>query len=366
MSTQMPIIIDSHEDIAYNMLTFNRDYTRPVAETRRLEAGTRIPELNFGETLLGWPEYQAGQVAVIFATLFASPIRYEKDPLFTQSYLTIDQARNAYHRQLDVYKKLFDLYPDKFKFVDDQNTLRRVIDAWVTPDLAGSQHPIGLALLLEGAEGIRSPDELEFWWKNGVRLLGPAWAGNQYCGGTREPGPLTPAGIKLLARMDEIGFTLDISHMDEQSVYQAFDHYKGPIIASHANARALLHGNSNRFLSDTVIRELIARDSIIGIVPYNHYLIWEWTYPGNKQVVGLGTVVTQMDYICQQAGDALHVGIGSDFDGGIGMQSTPVEIDTIADLQKLAPLLVSKGFTNRDVEHIMGGNWLRQLERSLP
>ncbi len=79
----------------------------------------------------------------------------------------------------------------------------------------------------------------------------------------------------------------------------------------------------------------------------------------------LDAVIAQIDYICQLAGDALHVGIGSDFDGGFGMQSTPTEIDTIADLQKLVPLLLSKGFTNRDVENIMGGNWLHQLERSL-
>jgi membrane dipeptidase len=361
----MPIIIDSHEDIAYNMLTFNRDYTFPVAETRRREAGSPIPDLNYGEAMLGWPEYQAGQVAVIFATLFAAPRRHEKDPFFTQAYLTIDQARDAYNRQLNTYKRLFDQHPDKFKFIDDNISLSRVIEAWTTPLQDGAKSPVGLVLLMEGAEGIRAIDELEFWRENGVRLLGPAWAGNQYCGGTWEPGPLTATGKQLLERMDDLGFTLDISHMDEQSVYQAFDQYKGPVIASHANALALLCGDSNRFLSDSVIREMIARQGVIGVVPYNHYLVWEWTYPGDKNAVSLDALVAQIDHICQLAGDALHVGIGSDFDGGFGMQSAPAEIDTVADLQKLAPLLTSRGFTNRDVENIMGSNWLRQLRRSL-
>jgi membrane dipeptidase len=361
----MPIIIDSHQDLACNMMRFNRDYTLPVAETRRREIGTPIPALNFGEALLGWPEYQVGQVAVIFATLFAPPKRYEKDPLFSQAYITLDQAYDTYHSQLEIYKRLVDQHPDKFRLITECSTLFQLVDAWknATPDRG--EYPVGLVLLMEGAEGIRTPDEVEFWRENGVRLIGPAWAGNQYCGGTKEPGPLTTAGKQLLVRMDDLGFTLDISHMDEQSVFQAFDQYQGPIIASHANAGALLRGGSNRFLSDCVINELIARQGVIGIVPYNHFLVWEWTYPGDKDKVTLDAVIEQIDHICQLAGDALHVGIGSDFDGGFGMQSTPAEIDTIADLQKLVPLLLSKGFTNRDVENIMGDNWLHQLERSL-
>jgi membrane dipeptidase len=361
----MPIIVDSHEDIAYNMLTFNRDYTLPVAETRRREVGSPIPRLNFGEAMLGWPEYLSGQVAVICATLFAAPWRYEKDPLYTQSYQTIDQARDAYHRQLDAYKQLCENHSDKFKLLVDRMTFTDVIQAWKNTCPDGIKPPVGLILLMEGAEGIRSPDELEFWRENGVRLLGPAWASNQYCGGTKEPGPLTPVGKLLLARMEDLGFTLDVSHMDEQSVFQAFDEFAGPVIASHANAQALLHADSNRFLSDAVIHELISREGIVGIVPYNHHLVWEWTYPGNKNAVTLDAVIAQIDHICQLSGDALHVGIGSDFDGGFGMQSAPAEIDTVADLQKIVPLLTSRGFTKQDVENIMGDNWLRQFERSL-
>ncbi|MGA9398670.1 MAG: membrane dipeptidase [Anaerolineaceae bacterium] len=366
----MHIIIDSHEDIAWNMLTYNRDYTHPVEETRRKEIGSRIPELNKGEALLGFKEYQEGKVAVIFATLFASPQRYEKDPFYTQAYTTIDQANERYRLQLETYKRLAGDHPNKFVIVDDQKSLQRVIADWQFSNTADIQPPsqpaIGLVLLMEGAEGIRTLEELTYWWENGLRLIGPAWAGNQYCGGTREPGPLTPDGKALLSHMDDMGFTLDISHMDQMSVLQALDQYKGPIIASHANAQALLHSGSNRFLSDDVILELVDRGGVIGIVPYNHHLVWEWVYPQDKHDVKLEAVVTQIDHICQLAGDALHVGIGSDFDGGLGMQSTPSEIDTIADLQKLAPLLESKGFSEPDIANILGGNWLNQLHRSLP
>ena len=61
-----------------------------------------------------------------------------------------------------------------------------------------------------------------------------------------------------------------------------------------------------------------------------------------------------------------HVGIGTDFDGGFGLQSVPAEIDTIADLQKLIPLLKKRGYTDSDTAAIMGGNWLDHLKESLP
>jgi membrane dipeptidase len=66
------------------------------------------------------------------------------------------------------------------------------------------------------------------------------------------------------------------------------------------------------------------------------------------------------------AGDANHVGIGTDFDGGFGLQSVPREIDTIADLQKLVPLLGEKGYTDNDIRAIMGNNWLSLLKNTLP
>jgi membrane dipeptidase len=62
----------------------------------------------------------------------------------------------------------------------------------------------------------------------------------------------------------------------------------------------------------------------------------------------------------------LHVGIGSDFDGGFGLQSVPAEIDSIADLRKLIPLLSQKGYTEADISAILGGNWLVYLQNTLP
>jgi membrane dipeptidase len=82
--------------------------------------------------------------------------------------------------------------------------------------------------------------------------------------------------------------------------------------------------------------------------------------------VTLQHVVAQIDYVCQMAGDADHVGLGTDFDGGFGVQATPAGIDTVADLQKLAPLLAERGYSQDDIAAILGQNWLNRLRQNLP
>jgi membrane dipeptidase len=70
--------------------------------------------------------------------------------------------------------------------------------------------------------------------------------------------------------------------------------------------------------------------------------------------------------MCDLAGDARHVGIGSDFDGGFGAESVPQEIDTVDDLQKLGEALSAANFDDEAIENIFSGNWLRVLRNALP
>lgn len=381
----MPFIIDAHEDLAWNMLTFGRDYTLSAGETRLKERGTQVPDHN-GDTLLGWLDYQKGKVAVLFSTLFAAPARRKLGEWDTQSYKDFSQAHSIYQKQLDAYRRLSEKHADKFRLILSQGDLDRVLAEWQKVDSQaaldperGPQEeqeeanastkgfPVGLVILMEGAEGVLAPAELEEWWQSGVRIIGPAWAGTRYCGGTREPGPVTSEGFALFDAMAGLGFTLDISHMDEQAVFQALDTFPGRIIASHANALALLKGyEGNRQLSDRVIHGLLERDGLIGVVPLNSFLMAGWKRSDPRELVSLQHVVAQIDYICQIAGDAEHVGLGSDFDGGFGVQSVPIEINTIADLQKLVPLLAEKGFSETDIAKILGENWMSFLQESLP
>src|SRR5690554_6616949 len=124
-----PIIIDAHQDIAYNALTFGRDYLRSAVETRQIGHGT--PTITrTGHTLLGWPEYQRGQVAVIFSTLFLAPKRYQAGAWDTQVFADTAEARRLYENQLNFYRRLCDDHPDHFRLIQNREDLRQVLAPW--------------------------------------------------------------------------------------------------------------------------------------------------------------------------------------------------------------------------------------------
>ncbi len=364
----MALIIDGHEDLAYNMLNFKRDYRRPAAETRRIEAGGEAVEHN-GQTLLGWPEYQQAQVAAVFATLFVGPRRYAAGNWDTLVFSDSQEARPLLHAQVDAYRRLSENAPDFFRLVATRSDLDAVLQAWdaAPADFPNSTHPVGLVMLMEGAEAIGDPGEVEEYWQAGVRIIGPVWAGTRFCGGTLEPGGFTAEGYRLLDKMAGVGCPLDLSHMNEESALQALDRFPGAIIASHANARALLKDPPNeRHLTNPVIRGLFERGGVMGVIPFNTFLQPSWKSADGQQAIPLEMVVAQIDYLCQMAGDSLHAALGSDFDGGFGWPAVPDGINTIADLPKIAPLLLQRGYNEKDIENIFGGNWRRFLERALP
>jgi len=363
----MHLIVDAHEDLAWNILSFGRDYTHSARETRALEIGSPTVDHN-EDTLLGWPDYQRGRVAVVFSTLFASPARHllgDWERLFYPDG-DAEAAHRVYWRELETYHRLVDSHPDKFRLLASRADLGRILDHWHSP---ADGHPVGLIPLLEGAEGVRSIAELSEWWDFGLRIIGPAWAGNRFCGGTKEPGPLTDEGRGLLKAMADYPFSLDLSHMDEAAALESLDFYEGPIIATHGNCLALLPGSaSNRHLSDRVLRGLIERGGVIGVVPYNAFLKVGWLRASGsrREEVSLVSLADHIDHICQLAGGVRHAAIGTDFDGGFGLQSVPQEIDTIADLHKLADFLQPRGYSDANMEAILGGNWLRHLQEHLP
>jgi len=360
----MTYIIDSHQDLAYSHLSFGRNYLTSAKEIRRTEVGTDIPE-RAGQTLLGWEDYQAGRIAVIFSTLFIAPKRYQSKEWEKMTFSDTAEAYRLNRSQIDLYRRWSDSYPEKFCLVKDAATLNTVIDGWENDP--SSTHPVGLVMLMEGAEGIQSFAELEEWWDLGVRIIGPVWAGTRFCGGSYEKGGFTGEGLQLLEVMADLGFTLDISHMTEESALTALDRYEGKIIASHANAKALLNGPvADRHLSDLVIRRLVERGGMMGLLPYNRFLKPDWNLGDPRSEVTLSTLINHLDHVCQVTGSIDYVGIGTDFDGGFGWPAVPEEINTIADLPKMGKILEERGYNQDEIQKFMGGNWKVQLERILP
>lgn len=358
------IVVDAHEDIAWNILTFGRDYSRSAYETRRLEQGSDT-EVRNGQTLLGWPEWVKGRVGIIFATLFAAPARYRVGSWEAACYEDAEGAHRLYREQLETYDRLFDRHPDKFHRVTDRAELEEVLESWEEdpPDPR-----LGLVLLMEGADGVRQPAELEEWYAQGVRIVGPAWTGTRYAGGTGEPGPLTPAGRDLLEVMAGLGLILDLSHLAEEAASQALDIFEGTLVASHSNCRALLEGSEkpDRHLADETIRAIAARDGVIGIVTYNRFLQGTWRSGDSREGITLEHVAAQIDHVCQLVGDVGHVGLGTDFDGGFGLGRIPEGLDSVADLRLIGDRLAVWGYAASEIEAVMGGNWLSVLRRALP
>lgn len=358
-------IVDAHEDIAWNVLSFGRDYTRSVTETRGREAGSETSH-HIGPALLGYPEWARGGVAVVFATLHVTPARRTTGTWETQTYADQDEAHRKLRAQVDVYSRMFDEHPDQFGSIRTRGDLRQILASWQADKPETPQ--VGMLLLMEGADAIRQPEELPEWYDLGVRMVGPAWASTRYCGGTREPGPLTPDGRRLLEQMADLGMTLDLSHMSDEGVLESLDRYPGVLMASHSNVRALLSGSPipERHLSDLAIRRIAERDGVIGAVPYDRFLKGGWKPEDGREVVPLAKLIQHIDYVCQLVGDAAHSGIGSDFDGGFGLDMLPMGLDSVADLRLIGDALAAAGYSQADVDAILGGNWLRLLGQALP
>jgi membrane dipeptidase len=252
--------------------------------------------------------------------------------------------------------------------IHDRAGLDRHAAAWSQPPAASRESPaasspIGYILSLEGADSILTPAHLERAYAQGLRAVGPAHYGpGRYAYGTNACGDLGSHGRELLREMDRLGLILDATHLCDESLRDALDHFKGPIWASHSNSRALVA--HNRQFSDDQIRELIDRDAVIGAAFDAWMLTPNWvrgeTTPEGACVT-LETVVDHIDRVCQIAGNARHSMIGSDLDGAFGREQCPADVHTIADLARLPGVLAKRGYPESDVELIAHGNFLRFL-----
>ena len=345
------VVVDGHEDIAFNAFE-GRDFLKSAFQKRKLEAF----EARRGSATIGLPDLLEGNVRVVFATVWVAPC---SSPEFVTPnapcYHTPEEAHQQAKEQLDYYVKLGE--NPRIKLVRTRRDLEYAVDP--------SETRVGLVLLMEGADPVRIPQEAKSWFDAGVRIIAPAWHGTRYAGGTSSPGPLTPYGRELMTEMKRAGLILDVSHLAEQSFFEALDTFDGPVLASHSNCRAYVP--TDRQLTDSMILALVKRDGVVGIVPYNKFLRSGWKKNESpKSEVTLSDVIKHVKHVCEIAGDELHVGLGSDFDGGFGTESIPAELDSIADLQKIGSALIDNGFSEESAKNILGNNWLRLLRNALP
>ena len=355
------LIADFHLDLAMNAvsMSWDRDLTLPVHEIRRLEAGSTKKGKAAGT--VAFPEMRQGRVALASATViarWAAPGSNATGHRTQAASYGASQGQLAYYRWLERHGVV--------RLISDLAALRAHMAEWRAYDATptGDPPPLGFILSMEGADPITEPGEVAGWWADGLRIVSLCHYGRSaYANGTGQPGPLTERGRPLLAELERAGMILDVTHLADDALFEALQAFGGPVLASHSNCRALVPGD--RQLTDEMIRLLAQRDAVIGAAMDDWMLYPNWVRgQTSNEVVALKDVVDHIDHVCQLTGSARHAAIGTDLDGGYGTEQSPSDLDTIADLQKIPPLLRARGYAEADVEAIMHGNWLRLIEQA--
>ena len=369
------LILDAHLDLAMNALESNRDLTCSIAEIRLRERGL-VDKPDRGSGTVSFPEMRRGGIGLCVATQIA---RYVKPENPLPGWHSPEQAWAQTQGQLTWYRAMEER--GEMAQIRDRAGLEKHLDLWSeraeakdsaslprpnhTPPSSLSR-PIGYILSLEGADSILSMTHLERSYAQGLRALGPAHYGpGTYAQGTDATGGLGSRGRELLAEMERLGIILDVTHLCDESFWEALDHFRGRLWASHSNCRALVP--HNRQFSDEQIKVLVERGAVIGAALDAWMMIPGWikrqTMP---ETVGLKLerLVDHIDHICQLAGNARHSGIGSDLDGGFGLEQSPADLDTIADLARLPAMLAARGYQPADVEGIAHGNFINFLRET--
>lgn len=368
---------DAHLDLAY-LAVCGRDLTRPLAGLAGAPAGPHSP------AAVTLPSLADGRVRFALATIFTEPRGGDAETLEPFEYREGD-AEGAHRRgraQLEVYLTLAER---GLVSMDLRGAFRAQAGTGVTrggmgvgefephpPDKAAAalarKPGLHVGLLMENADPIRDPGELDWWVERGVCVIGLAWVrGSRYAQGNGSEaghGPgLTPVGRELVKEMDRLGVVHDASHLSDRALEELLDATPARVVASHSNCRALIARaddprNWQRHLTDAAIREIARRGGVIGVNLFSPFLL---RGSPQGQRAGIDDVVAHIQRVCELTGSHLHIGLGSDADGGFSAASLPTGIDRPADLWRLAEALRRAGWTGAHLEDFAWRNWCRTL-----
>mgnify|MGYP001337988501 CR=1 FL=1 len=352
-------IIDAHLDLAMNAIDWNRNLRDDITAIRSREAGmTDKPDRGKGTVSL--PELRKGNIGLVVATQIA---RYVAPGSKLSGWHSPEQAWAQTQAQLAWYKAMEEA--GEMVMIKDRRALELQVAMW-NDGSPNHDKPIGYILSLEGADSLITLKHLERAYEYGLRAVGPAHYGpGRYANGTDATGKINADGLALLREMERLNIILDTTHLCDDAFWQALDHFHGPVWASHNLCRALV--NHNRQFSDEMIKALVERGAVIGGALDAWMMVPGWVKRQStpkEMNCNLEKLVDHFDHICQIAGNALHIGIGSDLDGAYGKEQCPYDLETIADLQKIPRLLAKRGYSAQDIENIMHKNWLRFLRNA--
>lgn len=300
-------------------------------------------------------------------------------------------------REMDTLDAVAKRNPGKIKMVGNPAELMQAVKEKKMAAMFG----------VEGGHMIENDlGKLETFYKRGVRYMTLTWNNStdwatsaldeSTRGDSLKHKGLTDFGKQVVKKMNELGMLVDLSHVGEQTFWDAINLSTKPVIVSHSNAYALcpfrrnlkddqilavgknggvIHLNffsgfidSNFFRKNDAFNERhkAERDSLLKINPETYFsdvYLFE-KYPEEVKALRppLSMLLDHLDYIVKLIG-VDHVGLGSDFDG---INSSPLELDDVTAMPLITRDLVKRGYSKKDIRKILGENFLRIFEASQP
>ncbi|MFM2012676.1 MAG: hypothetical protein RLZZ396_1460 [Planctomycetota bacterium] len=368
-------IFDAHLDLALNGVDWNRDLRQSVDDIRAQETALQMTDKGRCHNTLSFPELRIAQVPVCLTTLLArqeQPIDHSFGWTSPQTCYAMAHAHLAYYRAMEragylkMLKTKSDLRSHWDRYTQSEQALEAVGVTSASKSKIEDRVPLGFILTMEGADPVLTPDTIYEFHEAGLRALGLTHYGtNRYGGGTRSEVGLSLDAIELLKHCEQLGITIDVTHLSDVAFWQVIERFGGKIHASHQNARAIC--DWQRQFSDDQIKAVIDRGGVLGVALDIIMMQNGYVRGLSKNEATLEVAVDQICHVRDLAnGSVAHVGIGTDLDGGYGYEQTPADLNKYRDVQKLVSMLLARGFSEQQVQSVFYGNWLRFFDEALP
>jgi membrane dipeptidase len=336
---------DAHLDLPYLAL-HGRDMLAPASEA----TGGDLP------AALTFHSMRHGNIRYALGTIFINPGM----PDAPYGYIDASDTQRAHDRAV-AQMRLYHQWESQ-NIIQIVRTKADLTDEF--PDSGGG--PIKIIILMEGADGIRTPAQAQWWFNQGLRACSLTWVkGSRYATGdgtlTHDTG-LTAQGRDLVKAFDALKITHDISHLSDQSASDLLSLSTKPVIASHSASRTL-QGDPKRMrhISDELARAVASTRGVIGLPLYTRFLT---TDPSAR--ASIPRTCDHIDHLASITGSRTHIGLGSDLDGGFSANDLPQGIQSPSDYHKLTTELSNRHWSPTDLTNFQSQNWLRFFQANLP
>jgi len=330
------LVVDTHNDTILHLIKtppFITSGTGPLTPRRSLGEKSEYGQIDI-------PRTQMGGVDCLLFAMYVSP-------LYSSRLLRLTQMLDAFN--IEVESNL-----DTIRIATSYNEIINTV----------KDGKIAAVITVEGGEPLEGRIEsLRTIYRLGVRSLTLTHFPRNDLGdgsGADSGSHLTDFGKEVVEEMNRLGIIVDISHLNKTGFWDVMDLSKDPILATHSNCKALCSHHRN--LEDDQIKAMAEKGGVINL-SFCAGFIKDGVGFDNPEALKKVTILDWLDHLDHAVGlvGTDHVGIGSDLDGGCGFPG----LDDITKFPDLTQGMVSRGYSDQDIEKILGGNNLRVFKKIL-